>query len=84
MSTDEAILNNHLIDTLPLGNWLVTSAPALTAGATGLRQAFPNPQDLAVVVSSYMIGLKDAWLFATATSGAAFISTFCGRVEVHQ
>ena len=79
MSTGQAILNNRLIDTLPVGNSVVTPAHVLTAGATGLRQAFPNPQDLAAVVASYMIGLKDAWVFTTAMGGAAFIAAFAAE-----
>jgi hypothetical protein len=79
VSTGQAILNNRLIDTLPGGNSIVTPAHVLTAGATGLRQAFPNPQDLAAVVASYMIGLRDAWVFTTAMSGAAFIAAFAGE-----
>jgi hypothetical protein len=51
----------------------------LAAGATGLRQAFPNPKDLAAVVTSYMIGLKAAWVFSIAMSGAAFIAAFAGE-----
>jgi len=79
VSTGQAILNNRLIDTLPFGNSVVIPAHVLTAGATGLRQAFPNPQDLAAVVASYMIGLKDAWVFTTAMSGVAFITAFAAE-----
>ena len=79
MSTGQAILNNRLIDTLPVGNSVVTPAHVLAASATGLRQAFPNPQDLVAVVASYMIGLKDAWVFTTAMSGAAFITAFAAE-----
>jgi len=79
VSTGQAILNNHLIDTLPVGNSVVTPAHVLAAGATRLRQAFPSPHDLAAVVASYMIGLKDAWVFATAMSGAAFVTAFAAE-----
>ncbi|KAL9105783.1 MAG: hypothetical protein Q9227_009085 [Pyrenula ochraceoflavens] len=70
------ILKNH---TLPAGNSVVTAAHVLAAGATGLRQAFQNPKDLASVVASYMIGLKAAWIFSIAMSGAAFIAAFAGE-----
>lgn len=79
VSTGQAILNNRLLDTLPVGNPLVTRVHVLNAGAAGLRQAFPNPQDLAAVVASYMIGLRDAWIFTTAMGGAAFLTAFAAE-----
>ncbi|KIW31324.1 uncharacterized protein PV07_02981 [Cladophialophora immunda] len=79
VSAGQAILNNRLVDTLPVGNSVVTPAHVLAAGATGLRQAFPNPRDLAAVVASYMIGLRDAWVFTTAMSGAAFLTAFAAE-----
>ncbi|RMZ88710.1 hypothetical protein DV736_g4065, partial [Chaetothyriales sp. CBS 134916] len=79
VSTGQAILNNRVMDTLPVGSSIVTPTHVLTAGATGLRQAFPNRQDLAAVVESYMIGLKDAWVFTTAMGGAAFITAFAAE-----
>ncbi|KIW82634.1 hypothetical protein Z517_05661 [Fonsecaea pedrosoi CBS 271.37] len=79
VSTGQAILNNRLIDNLPHGNSVVTPASVLAAGATGLRQAFPHPRDLAAVVASYMIGLRDAWIFTTVASGVAFLTAFAAE-----
>jgi hypothetical protein len=62
-----------------VGNRSVTAAHVLAAGAQGLRQAFPNPKDLAAVLTSYLIGLKAAWVFSIAMSGAAFITAFAGE-----
>jgi hypothetical protein len=43
------------------------------AGATGLRQAFPNPQILQGVLNAHMIGLKDAWIFSIVMGGMALV-----------
>jgi hypothetical protein len=48
-------------------------ARVLEAGATGLRQAFPNPQILQDVLNAYMVGLKDAWIFSIVMGGMAFV-----------
>lgn len=69
-------MNNRLIAALPSDNPAISASRVLTAGATGLRQAFPNPQDLAAVVNAYMVGLKDAWIWSIALSGAAFLVAF--------
>ena len=79
ISTGQAILNNRLIDTLPMDDPSVTAAHVLAAGAQGLRQAFPNPKDLVAVLTSYLTGLRAAWVFSVAMSGAAFITAFAGE-----
>ncbi|KAH8896392.1 putative MFS transporter [Thozetella sp. PMI_491] len=79
ISTGQAILNNRLIDTLPIGNSGVTAVRVLAAGASELRKAFSNPEDLAAVITSYMIGLQAAWVFSIAMSVAAFLVAFVGE-----
>jgi hypothetical protein len=62
-------MNNRMVAQLPppLG------ARVLEAGATGLRQAFPNPQILQEVINAYMVGLKNAWSFSIAMGCMAFL-----------
>jgi MFS transporter, DHA2 family, glioxin efflux transporter len=72
-------MNNRLIAALPSDNPAISAARVLTAGATGLREAFPNPQDLMAVVNAYMVGLKDAWIWSAVLSGAAFLVAFAAE-----
>jgi len=69
VSSSQAIMNNRMVAQLPppLG------ARVLEAGATGLRQAFPNPQILQEVINAYMVGLKNAWSFSIAMGCMAFL-----------
>ena len=62
-------MNNRIIAQLPSP----LAARVLEAGATGLRQAFPNPQILQDVLNAYMVGLKDAWIFSIVMGGMAFV-----------
>lgn len=69
-------MNNRLIAALSSDSPAISASRVLAAGATGLRQAFPNSKDLITVVNAYMIGLKDAWIWSIAMSGAAFLVAF--------
>lgn len=69
-------MNNRLIDALPTDNPAISPAKVVAAGATNLRQAFPDPRDLDTVVHAYMVGLKDAWIFSIVTAGLAFLLAF--------
>jgi hypothetical protein len=79
VSVAQSIMNNRLLAALPSDNPTISAAKVLAAGATGLRSAFPNPDDLAVVVNAYIVALKDAWTWSIATSGAAFLAAFAAE-----
>ncbi|KAG7284751.1 hypothetical protein NEMBOFW57_009362 [Staphylotrichum longicolle] len=76
VSAAQSIMNNVIVNSLPADNPRISPAAVLAAGANGLRDAFPNPSDLAVVVNAYMAGLKAAWIWSIALSGIAFIVAF--------
>jgi hypothetical protein len=69
-------MNNVIIKSLPTNNPNISPANVLAAGATGLRDVFPDPHDLAIVVNAYMRGLKAAWIWSIALSGLAFLIAF--------
>ncbi|KAL1988858.1 hypothetical protein VTN96DRAFT_7742 [Rasamsonia emersonii] len=75
VSSSQAIMNNRMVAQLPpqLG------ARVLQAGATGLREAFPDPQILQDVLNAYMIGLRDAWIFSIAMGGMSFLVAFAAE-----
>lgn len=54
----------------------ISPGAVIEAGAAGLRGAFPNPNDLADVVSAYMHGIKGAWIFGIVLSGLSLAVAF--------
>lgn len=76
VSAANNIMTNVIISSLPKDNPNLSPAAVLAAGSTGLLQAFPNVDDLNMVINAYMRGLKAAWIWSIALSGLAFVISF--------
>ena len=74
IATAQNIFTNRLIEALPNHAPGIDIARVLAVGATGIRDAF-TPSQLSGVLTSYMIGLKGAWLMSLCISGATFITS---------
>ncbi|EXJ91411.1 hypothetical protein A1O1_04523 [Capronia coronata CBS 617.96] len=76
VSAAQSIMTNQLLSDLPRHNPAISPARVLAAGASGLRRAFPNTNDLSAVVNAYLYGLKKAWIWSIALAGLAFLVAF--------
>ncbi|KAI1358477.1 putative MFS transporter [Xylaria arbuscula] len=79
VSAAENIMNNYIVQSIPTNNPNVTAAKVLATGANDLRNAFPDPADLAIVVNAYVRGLKAAWIFGTVLTGLSFLVALCAE-----
>lgn len=79
VSAAQNILNNVLLKSLPSDNPNITAAKVLAAGTTSLRDAFPDPADLKIVVGAYMTGIRAAWIWGIILSGLAFVIAFAAE-----
>ncbi|EXJ93249.1 hypothetical protein A1O3_01806 [Capronia epimyces CBS 606.96] len=83
VSGAQSIMTNELISHLPSTNPAISPAKVLAAGASGLRRAFPNPNDLSTVVEAYLYGLKKAWIWSIALAGVTlFVALLAERKSI--
>lgn len=77
----QSIFTNELVRALPRLAPDVDAAAVVKNGAYGIAQAFPDPKQLHEILQSYIVGLRAAWAFSIALSGAALIAAFLPRWE---
>ncbi|KAF2138889.1 uncharacterized protein K452DRAFT_328628 [Aplosporella prunicola CBS 121167] len=70
------IMDNVIISSLPANNPNITAANVLEAGSSSLREYFPNPDDLNIVVNAYMDGLRAAWVWSIVLVGVGLLASF--------
>jgi MFS transporter, DHA2 family, glioxin efflux transporter len=70
------IMDNVIISSLPTNNPNITATKVLAAGSSSLREYFPDPDDLSIVVNAYMNGLHAAWIWSIALSGVGLLASF--------
>lgn len=68
-------MENVIISSLPKNNTNISAATVLAAGSSSLRQVFPDPEDLRIVVGAYMDGLHAAWIWSIALSAAGLLAS---------
>jgi len=78
VSASQTLLNNRLISALADLAPNISSEQVFAVGATEIRDAFQGA-DLVAVLKSYMVGLKDSWLFATVLAAITFLLAFSGE-----
>jgi len=78
VSASQTLLNNRLISALADLAPNITPEQVFAVGATEIRDVFQGG-DLVAVLKSYMVGLKDSWLFATVLAAITFLLAFAGE-----
>lgn len=82
MSTGESIFSNVLISSLRKTVPRVDPLQVITAGATGLREAFPAAE-LSGITACYMDGLSATFLLSVALACcASLVSVFAPWVSI--
>jgi MFS transporter, DHA2 family, glioxin efflux transporter len=76
VSAAQNIMNNIIIKSLLTNNPNISPAKVLTAGSASVRDAFPDPEDYAIVIDAYMNGLRAAWIWSIVLAGLSFLLAF--------
>lgn len=76
LSMGQTIFTASLRSTIPIYAEGVSPAEVIAVGATGLQQAFPDPQVLASVLIAYSKSVSRVYYLAIGCSGAAFLFSF--------
>jgi len=74
-------MENIILSSLPSNNLIVTPAKVLEAGSSGLREYFPDPDDLDIVVEAYVQGLHSAWIWSIALLGVGLLASLFTQWE---
>ena len=79
ISAAQSIFTNGLVNALNSAGFHNT-ALILSSDTTDLSSAL-TADELAVVLPAYLTGLRNAWVMATACSGAAVVSSAIAKFE---
>ncbi|KAI5458814.1 major facilitator superfamily domain-containing protein [Mariannaea sp. PMI_226] len=77
-SAAQAAFVNSMVHTLPSRSPGINVQAVLQTGATEIRQVF-SVDEVAVIVDSYMSGIKVAFAIAIAACGVGMIVSFCNK-----
>ena len=72
VSSAQSIFTNRLVQNLPFYAPGVEVSRVLALGVTSLASHF-DPVELHGILRSYIVGLKDAWLFSAVLTAMAFV-----------
>lgn len=79
ISAAQSIFSNGLVRSLTAAGFADIDLVVSSADAS-LRDLLP-PDQLAIVMSAYMAGLRQAWALATTCAGLCFVVALCTKVE---
>lgn len=80
VSSAQAVFSNSLLRALAIYSPDVNAGQVLAIGATELKTQF-SQDILPKILHSYMVGLKDAFLFGTIVAGCAFLASWIAPIK---